>query len=91
MQHKVALELSGQQPPTGAPAPANGPVVGASPLQLLQYGDFRAEVAPDVGGSLASLFSVHPASGERRHWLRPQKLSAAPGRGPHQPRQCVRS
>lgn len=71
MQHKVALEPSSQQPPTGAPAPAQGPAAGASSLQLLQCGDFCAEVAPDIGGSLASLFSVHPATGERHHWLRP--------------------
>ena len=76
MQHKVALELSGQLPPTGAPAPANGPIAGASPLQFLQYGDFRAEVAPEIGGSLASLFSVHPATGEFRHWLRPASAKA---------------
>ena len=67
MQQKVALEPTSQQPPTGAPAPANVLAPGVTPLQLLQWGDLRAEVAPDIGGSLASLFSAHPVTGERRH------------------------
>lgn len=71
MQHKVALEPSSLQPPTGVPTPANAPPGASTRLQLLQWGDLRAEVAPGIGGSLASLFSVHPATGEHRHWLRP--------------------
>jgi aldose 1-epimerase len=40
-------------------------------LQLLRSGALRASVAPHIGGSLASFYSVSDQAGERHDWLRP--------------------
>jgi aldose 1-epimerase len=45
-------------------------------LHWIFSGPFSAAIAPDAGGSLASFFSVLPATGETRHWLRPASTDA---------------
>lgn len=39
-------------------------------LQLLHCGHLRAAVAPHIGGSLASFYSLSDPAGTPRHWLR---------------------
>ena len=42
-----------------------------APLQLLRSGSLCAAVAPQIGGSLASFYTLSEQSGEQHHWLRP--------------------
>ena len=71
MQNTVAMKLASPTSLSFSATPTHAMGTGTAPVQLLQFGALRAEIAPDVGGSLASLFTICPQTGEQRHWLRP--------------------
>lgn len=76
MRRSAPASIATMSGPASRPAPSPGPHPHRPRVERLDHGNFVAEIAPDIGGSLASFYSGASASRPRIDWLRATSDSA---------------